>query len=205
MMLADMREKGQTDEKLKELITPENYERYKTISRPMTTSKIKGDFAIKTVSMQQGLVVPQDKVDDEIMTLQAQALQRGEKFKESEVRPKVQQTLERTMVLDWLQSHAAITVVEPKGEDDAIEEMLGQSPEELAAKMKAEEMAKASPPAQAAASAAKPKAAEAAEATVEAPAAEAVEAAAPTEAPAPAADPAAPASAPDGFSWGGTF
>lgn len=148
MMLADMREKGQTDEKLKELITPENYERYKTISRPMTTSKIKGDFAIKTVSMQQGLVVPQDKVDDEIMTLQAQALQRGEKFKESEVRPKVQQTLERTMVLDWLQSHAAITVVEPKGEDDAIEEMLGQSPEELAAKMKAEEMAKASPPAQ---------------------------------------------------------
>ena len=82
------------------------------------------------------------------MTLQAQALQRGEKFKESEVRPKVQQTLERTMVLDWLQSHAAITVVEPKGEDDAIEEMLGQSPEELAAKMKAEEMAKASPPAQ---------------------------------------------------------
>ena len=32
------------------------------------------------------------------MTLQAQAMQRGEKFKESEVRPKVEATLERGMV-----------------------------------------------------------------------------------------------------------
>ena len=62
MMLGDMREQGQSDEKLKELITPENYERYKKITKPMVVSKIKGDFAIKAISQQQGLVVPQDQV-----------------------------------------------------------------------------------------------------------------------------------------------
>jgi len=137
MMLGDMREQGQSDEKLKELITPENYERYKMITKPMVVSKIKGDFAIKAISQQQGLVVPQDQVDDEIMTLQAQALQRGEKFKESETRPRVQQTLERQMVLDWLQSNARITIVEPA--EESVEDILGQSPEQLAAAMKASE------------------------------------------------------------------
>jgi hypothetical protein len=78
-----------------------------------------------------------EQVDDEIMTLQAQALQRGEMFKESETRPRVQQTLERQMVLDWIQSNARITIVEPA--EESVEDILGQSPEQLAAAMKASE------------------------------------------------------------------
>ena len=73
----------------------ENYERYKTISRPQNEGYLKGNFAIKAVGMQQGLSVSQNEIDDEVMTLQAQALQRKEKFKESEVRPKVAAQLER--------------------------------------------------------------------------------------------------------------
>jgi FKBP-type peptidyl-prolyl cis-trans isomerase (trigger factor) len=140
MMLADLRERGSSDAKLKELVSPENYEKYKTISRPMTEAKLKSDFAIKTIGQQQGLVVSRDEVDQEIMTLQAQSLQRGEKFKESEVRPKVEEQLEREMVLNWLQSNAKLTFVDKKEED--VEEMLGQSPEELAAKMKEDEKKK---------------------------------------------------------------
>jgi len=117
-------------------VTPENYERYTKISRPMTVAKIKGDFAIRAVGQQQGLVVDRNQVDDEVMTLQAQALQRGEKFKESETRPRVEQTLERNMVLDWLQSHAVVSVVDPQ--EETVEEILGQSPEELAASIRGE-------------------------------------------------------------------
>ena len=106
MMLADMREQGSSDEKLKELVSAENYERFKKISYKMVSNAIKGDFAVNTVGQQQGLTVPRDRVDDECMTLQAQALQRGEKFKESEVRPKVQASLQKAMVLDWLEVHA---------------------------------------------------------------------------------------------------
>merc|ERR1719238_2013485 len=119
-----MRERGTTDAKIKELVTQENYETFKEASRPMTELKIKSDFAIKTVSQQQGLLVSRDEVDEEMMTLQAQSLQRGEKFKESEVRPKVEQTIERNMVLNWLESHAKLTIVDPKSEEESVEEML---------------------------------------------------------------------------------
>eukprot|EP00965_Chrysotila_dentata_P226486 6195447-Pleurochrysis_carterae.AAC.1 len=47
------------------------------------------------------------------MSMQAQALQRGEKFKESEVRPKVEANIERAMVLDWLMEQSEVTLVEP--------------------------------------------------------------------------------------------
>ena len=136
-MLSDMRERGASDAKLKELVTPEQYERYKTIARVQTEMSIKTDFALKTVGEQQGLVVSRDEVDDEIMTLQAQALQRGEKFKESEVRPKVEAQIERSMVLNWLESNSKLTVVDPK--EETPEEILGQSPEDLAAKMRESE------------------------------------------------------------------
>lgn len=201
MMLGDMREQGTSDDKLKELVTPENYERYKKISRPMATNAIKGDFAIRAVAQQQGLSVSRDRVDDEVMTLQKTALQRGEKFKESEVRPKVQMTLEKTMVLDWLESHATVTIVDPKEED--VSEILGQSPEELADALRDDELAQAALAATAQAAAPAPPvakaAAEAGEASPTTPVASE-----PTPAP-PSAEGSAQASAPGGFEWGGTF
>ena len=79
-------QRGVTDEKLKELVSPENYKKYAAVARPSIEASIKGDFALKELGRQQNLVVSEDEVEDEMMTLQAQALQRGEKFKPSEVR-----------------------------------------------------------------------------------------------------------------------
>ena len=102
---------------------PNRYEQYSTISRPSVEKQVATDFCLKEVASQQSLkeVVSQQslkvetaQVDDEIMTLQAQAMQRGEKFKESEVRPKVEAQLERKMVYDFLGKDATLTFVEPK-------------------------------------------------------------------------------------------
>ena len=41
-MLADMKERGTTEAKLKELITPEKYERYRKISRPQVEAQLRG-------------------------------------------------------------------------------------------------------------------------------------------------------------------
>jgi trigger factor len=139
MMLSDMKERGSTDEQLKELITQENYERYKKIQRPMAMNSIKGNFAIRAVGKQQGLTVPQSEVDDEVMTLQAKAVQQGEKFKESEVRPRVEQQLEKNLILSWLESQGEVAIVDELDVD--AEELLGQSPEELAKAMIEEEAA----------------------------------------------------------------
>ena len=52
-MLADMRARGTTDEKLKELITAENFEKYKAISRPSSEAQVKSEMALKEVARQQ--------------------------------------------------------------------------------------------------------------------------------------------------------
>ena len=105
----------------------------------MVSQSIKTDFAIKTVGQQQGLTVPQSEIDDEVMTIQAQTLQRGEKFKESEVRPKVEATMEKNIVLAWLEKNGSVNVV-PATEFDPTE-VLGVSPEELAKQLKEDDEA----------------------------------------------------------------
>ena len=61
-MLANMREQGSTDEQLKELITEENYKRYKQISRNLVVNEIKGNIAVRGVGQQQGLAVSPSEV-----------------------------------------------------------------------------------------------------------------------------------------------
>ena len=144
-MLGDMRERGTPDEQLQEFITKENYERYLKIARPQSEMQVKLDFSLKEISRQQGLTVDRDLVDDEVMTLQAQTLQRGEKFKEAEVRPKVAASLERGMVLDWLAAEATGELLEPgtADEEKMAEELLGANPEELAKQVMEDERLKA--------------------------------------------------------------
>jgi len=205
-MLASMREQGETDEKLRELVSPENYERYKKITRPMSINQIKADFAIKEVGRQQRLVLERSRVDDEIVALQAQALQRREKFKESEVRPQVENALEKEMVLDWLQARAQVNLVDPSEKEDDVEEMLGATPEELAASMTGVQVP-ASPQGEEAPATDVSAADEVVEATATEEADtgddggdEAVEVSAEEE-----SGDTPSGTAPDGFSWGGTF
>uniref|UniRef100_A0A7S3FFI3 Trigger factor C-terminal domain-containing protein n=1 Tax=Haptolina ericina TaxID=156174 RepID=A0A7S3FFI3_9EUKA len=199
MMLSDMREKGATDEDLKEIITTENYERYKKISQNMIESQVKGDFALKHICQEQGLVVSRDEIDEEVMTLQRGALQKGEKFKESEVRPKVEAQLEKDMVLNWLEERAKITTVEGEVEVN-VDEVLGASPEELAKRVVSEEMAAATAETK---EAAEPKSASPAPA--EASPTPTPSSETPTPAEATPDSVGAPTIAPDGFDWGGTF
>lgn len=139
MMLGDLKDRGTSDAEIKKLITPENYARYCKIARPQCLAGIKGNLAIKAVGEAQGLAVPQNEVDDEVMMMQAQSLQRGEKFKESEARPKVEAQLEKSMVLSWLEANGKVTVVDKKEFDPA--EVLGASPEELAKQLAEEGLA----------------------------------------------------------------
>jgi len=118
--------------------------------------------------------------------MQAQAMQRGEKFKESEARPRIEAQMEREMVLDWLQAKATIKLVEPGEAEETPEDILGASPEELAAAaLSTDDAPAAAAPAAAAAPPAPPQ---------------------PVPAPPAAATQDVSASAPPGgFEWGETF
>uniref|UniRef100_A0A7S3T6W3 peptidylprolyl isomerase n=1 Tax=Emiliania huxleyi TaxID=2903 RepID=A0A7S3T6W3_EMIHU len=89
-MLADAQQRGASEEQIKELITKENYARYLKMTAPMSAIQVKADFSLKEVARQQGLSVSRDAVEDELVSMQAQAMQRGEKFKESEARPRIE-------------------------------------------------------------------------------------------------------------------
>ena len=114
--LADQRQRGVTDEKLKELVSPENFKKYAAVARPSIEASIKGDFALKELGRQQNLVVSEDEVEEEMMTLQAQALQRGEKFKPSEVKANVEAQLEKKMYLNYLQGVSEIILTDEEVE-----------------------------------------------------------------------------------------
>ena len=86
-MLANMREQGSTDEQLKELITEENYKVQADLAQSRR-QRDQGQHRRPRRRTATGPRRPQSEVDDEVMTIQAQTLQRGEKFRESEVRPR---------------------------------------------------------------------------------------------------------------------
>ena len=132
--LADQRQRGVTDEKLKELVSPENFKKYAAVARPSIEASIKGDFALKELGRQQNLVVSEDEVEEEMMTLQAQALQRGEKFKPSEVKANVEAQLEKKMYLNYLQGVSEIILTDE--EVETLDDLLGATPEELAQSVK---------------------------------------------------------------------
>ena len=56
-------QRGVTDEKLKELVSPENFKKYAAVARPSIEASIKGDFALKELGRQQNLVVSEDEVE----------------------------------------------------------------------------------------------------------------------------------------------
>jgi trigger factor len=140
-MLSDMRERGTSDEELQKLVKQENYDLYMDITRPLQAKQVLADLMVAEVGRQQSLEVDQEAVNSEIVSRQAQAMQRGEKFKESEVRPRIEAGNQRAVVLDWLASKAEIAMVE-KGTKkvDPLDELT--SPEELVKAIKEREAAK---------------------------------------------------------------
>jgi len=139
MMLAQQREEGKTDEQLKQLISEENYKNFCNLMRPRTIKRVKSDLAIAAIAQQEGLEVLTDEVDEEVMTQQMKAAQQKQKFKESEMRPKIEEKIRQNKVLDFLKAFATIEYVDAKDtEETSVKELLGESPEELAARLKSE-------------------------------------------------------------------
>mmetsp|Transcript_142104 Transcript_142104/g.250603 ORF Transcript_142104/g.250603 Transcript_142104/m.250603 type:complete len:572 (-) Transcript_142104:113-1828(-) len=132
-MLSMLRDKGTPDDKVKEMVTPENYKIFKKMTSPQIAKDLKGNMAIDAIADQQGLKVDRNKVDEEIMALQAAAVQKKQKFKESEVRPQVEAKLHKDLVFDFLESHATVNMVDPKDVD--VSELMGVNPETLAKDM----------------------------------------------------------------------
>mmetsp|Transcript_11961 Transcript_11961/g.20945 ORF Transcript_11961/g.20945 Transcript_11961/m.20945 type:complete len:505 (+) Transcript_11961:60-1574(+) len=120
MMMADMKTEGsKSDEELKEMITPENFEKYKEIVRPSVTRGLAASIILADIAKREELAIDELEVEDQLQLVKNQA--RGDpNFDEEGVRARIEATLQKNIVLDWLADKGTITWNEPPEERPAI-------------------------------------------------------------------------------------
>jgi len=109
--LAEMRDNGTADDELKKLISPDNFDKYVKIVRPMVEKDLKVSMAIEEIAKEEGLRVDPRDIEEQLAGLKKQALSDGQtKFDDAQYRPKVEATLLKKMVLDLLAELADLDV-----------------------------------------------------------------------------------------------
>lgn len=110
-MMAEMREGGTSDAEIKNLITPENFQKYKDIVAPDIVKDFKISLATDSIAEKERVQVPSDQVDEQMGALRKEAESSGEEYDEAAFRPKVESTMMRKFVFDFLADNADLDVV----------------------------------------------------------------------------------------------
>mmetsp|Transcript_1367 Transcript_1367/g.3450 ORF Transcript_1367/g.3450 Transcript_1367/m.3450 type:complete len:632 (+) Transcript_1367:126-2021(+) len=129
MMMTDMRDNGMADEEIKKMINPENFIKYKDISKPDIVTDFKISMAVDEIARLENIEVPAYQVEEQIQSLKDQAAKDGtadDNMDDEQMRRKVESTLERRMVYDFLAEVADLEVeyVDEEGFDETLMEKL---------------------------------------------------------------------------------
>jgi FKBP-type peptidyl-prolyl cis-trans isomerase (trigger factor) len=130
MMMTDMRNTGMADEEIKKLISPENFVKYKDIEKPDIIKDFKVSMAVDEIARLENIQVPAYQIEEQIQSLKDQATKEGtttDDMDDEQMRRKVESTLERRMVYDFLAEAADLEVEyieEEEGFDEALMEKL---------------------------------------------------------------------------------
>eukprot|EP00581_Thalassiosira_minuscula_P004982 CAMPEP_0183743702 /NCGR_PEP_ID=MMETSP0737-20130205/65355_1 /TAXON_ID=385413 /ORGANISM="Thalassiosira miniscula, Strain CCMP1093" /LENGTH=655 /DNA_ID=CAMNT_0025979329 /DNA_START=110 /DNA_END=2078 /DNA_ORIENTATION=- len=142
MMMSEMRSSGMADEEIKKLISPENFVKYKEIEKPDIIRDFKVSMAVDEIARLENIQVPAYQVEEQIQSLKDQAAKEGtatDDMDDEQMRRKVESTLERRMVYDFLAEAAELDVEYVDDEGDFDEALM----EKLAAESLAREEAEA--------------------------------------------------------------
>ncbi len=109
-MLMEFKEQGSTDEQLAEMTTPENYKRYKEISRPNVEKVVKLGMIFRDLAEKENISVGPDEIKEQYDMICVQAKQRGEAPPdERNARDEIENILLKKKVFDKLASYSTIT------------------------------------------------------------------------------------------------
>jgi len=145
MFMTDMRSSGMADEDIKQLINPENFSKYKDIEKPDIVRDFKVSMAVDEIARLENIQVPAYQVEEQMQSLKDQAAKEGQNtddMDDEKTRRKVESTLERRMVYDFLAEFADLDVeyVDDNGDfDENLMEKLAA--ESLAREQEAEKAA----------------------------------------------------------------
>jgi len=113
MMMTEMRDSGMADEEIKKLISPENFVKYKEIEKPDIIRDFKISMAVDEIARLENIQVPAYQIDEQIQSLKDQAAKEGTEtgdMDDEQMRRKVESTLERRAVYDFLAEGADLDV-----------------------------------------------------------------------------------------------
>ena len=121
MMMTDMRNNGVSDEEIKKQISPENFLKYKKIVKESIVKDFKVSMAVDEIGRMEGIDVPDYQVEEQMQGIREEASNSGEEFDEAGIRPRVEATLMREAVMEFLAENAELDV---KFEEEQFDEEL---------------------------------------------------------------------------------
>ncbi len=123
-MMSEFRGQGMADEEIKKLITPENFLKYKDIEKADIVKDFKTSMATDEIARLENIEVPSYQVEEQLEAVKKEA--NGEDLGDENIlRGKIESTLMRRMVFDFLAEHANLDV-EYEDEQEFDEELMEQ-------------------------------------------------------------------------------
>ena len=130
LMMSEMRDGGVSDEEIKRQINPENFLKYKAIVKDDIVRDFKISMGTDEIARLEGIEVPDYQVEEQMEAIRKDAGE-SEEFDENMIRAKVQTTLQRQAVMEWLAERAELevefTVEGEQVDEKLLEELAEQS------------------------------------------------------------------------------
>lgn len=132
MMMTDMRNNGVSDEEIKNQIKPENFLKYKKVVKDSIIKDFKVSMAVDEIGRMEGIELPDYQVEEQMSGIREEATKAGEEFDEAAIRPRVEATLMREAVMEFLAENSELEI--QFEEDEFDEELLTKLAEESLAR-----------------------------------------------------------------------
>jgi hypothetical protein len=129
VMMAEMRDSGVSDDAIKKQISPENFLKYKDIVREDIVRDFKVSMATDEIARMEGVQVAAFQVEEQMESIRKDAAERKEEFDETMVRGKVETTLQRQGVMDWLADNSNLEVefIEESFDENMMQQLADES------------------------------------------------------------------------------
>lgn len=130
MMMTDMRENGVPDEEIKRQIKPENFLKYKKIVKDDIVRDFKVSMATDEIGRMEEIEVPDYQVEEQMESIRQEAADSKDEFDETQIRSRVEATLQREAVMDFLAENSILEVEfeeEKQFDEKLLEELAAES------------------------------------------------------------------------------
>eukprot|EP00536_Pseudo-nitzschia_multiseries_P006933 jgi/Psemu1/239770/estExt_Genewise1.C_1540030 len=134
MMMSDMRNNGVADDEIKKQINPENFLKYKKIVKDDIVADFKVSMATDEIARIEGIEVEDYMVEEQMESIKQEMTDSEEDFDETQIRSRVEATLQRQAVMDFLAEKADLDVKFVEGEGDFDESLMAKLAEESLAR-----------------------------------------------------------------------